>query len=125
MILGVPRWKALMARRSTTWLRLSRLVSVSICLFAFAVLPLPELIVLTLVEATEAESHSQEERESSEGKLVVCSSARRRLNYRRHSDLSRAHENGNQLHQIASYAGRLPAIVGHQLANGLGAPLLI
>ena len=114
-----------MALRSTTRLPLLRLVSVSICLFTFAVLPIPEIFVLTLVEATEAESPSQEDRERSEEELVVCPSARRNLNHRRHSDLRRSHETRDRLDQIASDAGHLPAIVGHQLANGLRAPLLI
>ncbi len=124
--LGVSRWKALMAlrARSTTRLAFSRLASVSICLCAFALLPLPEFVLVTCVEAAEAESPSQENRDSSEEELV-CSSARRRLNHRRHSDLSRSYETCDRLDQIASYAGRFPTIVGHQLANGLCAPLLI
>ena len=111
--------------RSTTRLPLSRLVSVSICLCAVAFLPLPQLAVLTWAESAERECPCQEGRESFEEELIVGSSACRRLNDRRHSDLSRPHETGDRLHQIASYAGRLPAMVGHQLANGLCAPLLI
>ena len=126
-LLGVSRWKALMALRvqSTTRLTLSRLVSVSVCIWAFAFLPLPQLAVLTCVESAEGERSCQEDGESSEGERVVRSSAHRRLNDRRHSDPSRPHETDDQLHQIASNAGRQPAIVGHRLANGLCAPLLI
>ena len=98
---------------------------VLICLCAFAVLPFPQLGVLIWAESAEGECTRQENRESSEETLVVWSSARRRLNNRHHSDHSRPHETGDRLHQIASHAGRLPVIVGHQLANGLGAPLLI
>ncbi len=111
--------------RSKTQLPFSRLVSVSIYLFAFTFIPPPQLGGLTWAESAEAECPYEEDRENAEEELVVCSSARRRLKHRRHSDLSRPHETGDRLHQIASYAGRLPAIVGHQLANGLCAPLLI
>ena len=126
-LLEVPRCKALMALRvrSTTRLPLSRLVSVSICLCAFAVLPLPQLGVLTWTESAEANHPCQENGESSEQELVVCSSARRRLNDQRHSDHSRPHETGNGLHHIASFADSLPTIVGHHLANGRCSPLLI
>ena len=111
--------------RSTTRLAFSRLTSVSICLCAFALLPLPEFVVMTSVEAAEVESPSQENRDSSEEELVVCSSARRRMSHRRHSKLSRSYETCDRRDQIASYGGRFPTIVGHQLANGLCAPLLI
>jgi len=111
--------------RSTTRLPLSRLVSVLICLCAFAFLPLPQHAVLTWTESAEGKCPCQKDRESPEGELVVWSSARRHLNDRRHSDLSRPYETGDRLHQIASYAGRPLAMVGHQLANGLCAPLLI
>ena len=110
--------------RSTTRLAFSRLVSVSLCLCAFAVVPYPQFAVLTYAAPAEAESPSQEDPESSKKQLVVCRSARRNLNHRRDSHLGRSHDTGDPLHQIASYAGHLPAIVGHQLANGLRAPLL-
>ena len=111
--------------RSTTRLAFSRLVSVSICLCAFAVLPFPQFALLTCAAPAEAESPSHEDRENSEEELVVRSSARRNLNHRDRSLLIRSHDTRIPLHQIAAYAGYLPMIVGHQLANGLRAPLLI
>ena len=111
--------------RSITRLTLSRLVSVSICLCTIIFLPLPQLGVLTSVELAEGECPCQNEGEGSEEGVAVRSSSRRRLNNRRHSNLIWPHETGNWLHQIASYAGRLPTIVGPQLANGLCVPLLI
>ncbi len=125
--LGVARWKVLMAfrARSATWLILSGLRSVSICLCAFAFLPFPQLVQLTWTESAERKCPSQGDRESSGEELVVWSSARRRLNDRRHSDLIRPPETGDRLCRIASCAGFPLAIVGHHLANGLGAPLLI
>ena len=123
----VSRWKALMALRaqSTTRLPSSRLVSVSICLCAFVFSPLPQHAVLTWAESAEGECPCQKDRANSEEETVVWSSARRRLNHRRRSDLGRPRETGDRVHQIALNAGRLPIIVGHQHVNGLRAPLLI
>ena len=109
--------------RSTRRLTFSRLFSVSICLCAF--LPLTQLAGLPWVESIEAECPCQEDGESSEEKQVVFSSARRRLNNRHQNDFSRPREPRRRLYQIASCVDRLPAIVGHQLTNGLCAPLLI
>ncbi len=111
--------------RSETQPVLSRLVSVSICLCTLANVSLPQISALTWAESAEGKCPCQNDGESSEEGVVVRSSARRRLNNRRHSDLSQPHETGDRVHQLGSYAGRLPAKVGHQLANGLGAPLLI
>ncbi|MEO2048256.1 MAG: hypothetical protein ABGX16_17020 [Pirellulales bacterium] len=111
--------------RPTTWLHLSRLISVLICLCTLALLPLPQLGVLMWAESTEAECPGQENRESSEEKLVVRFAACVRLKDRCHSDHSRPHKTGDRLQPITSCTGRLTAIVGHQLANGLCLPLLI
>ena len=111
--------------RSTTRLVFSRLVSVSVYFFAFAVLPLPQFVVLTCAEAAEGQCPREGEGENSEEELVFWSSARRRLNHRHRSDLRQSCETGHRLHRKASSAGHLPAIVGHQLAHGLGAPLLV
>jgi len=108
---------------STTWLPLSQLVSVSIWFCAFAFLPLPQLGMLT--DSAEGGCPCQKDGESSEKEVVFRSSARRRLNHRRHSDHSRPHETGDRIHLIASHVRPRLVIVGHQLANGLGAPLLI
>ena len=109
--------------RSTTRLALSRLVSVSVCLCAVAFLPLPQISVSAWAEQTEAERPSEEDRERS-SEDVVRFSARPRLSYRRHFELDQLHETGDYLHQITSYAGCRPVIVGHRLPNGLRAPLL-
>ena len=111
--------------RSTTRLTFSWLVSVSICLCVLVAVPSPQLAVLTGGAPAEAEPPRQEGSESSKEKLGVCPAARRNANHRCGSHLGRSHDTRDLLHQIASYAGRLPAIVGHQLANGLRAPLLI
>ena len=103
----------------------SRLVSASICLCAFAALPLHHLPGLTLVESADGECPFEEDGKRSEEERIVFPSARRRLIPGCYRDLRRPHEAGDRLHQIASYASRSPAIVGHQLANGLCAPLLI
>ncbi len=106
-------------------LAFSRLVPVSISLCAFVALPLPQLNVPMWTESSEAECPFGEDREGSEEERIVCSSARRRLKHRRHIDLSRSNGTRDRLHQIASYAGHLPTIVGHQFANDLHAPLVV
>ncbi|NOY29883.1 MAG: hypothetical protein GXP28_06795 [Planctomycetes bacterium] len=111
--------------RSTKRLLWSRLASVSLCLCAFVFLPLPQFAVLACAESAERECPCKESGESSEKELVVCSSARRHLSPFRHRVPSRPRPTGDRLHQVASCAGRLPTIVGHQLAYGLRAPLLI
>jgi hypothetical protein len=107
--------------RSTTLLSLSRLISVSICLCGFMLLPVSQLPLLTWVELTEGEC--PEEGESSKEERVVCSSARRRLNDRRHSDLAPSRQAVGC--RIVSHVSCPSVIVGHQFANGLRAPLLI
>ena len=111
-------------RRSATRLHSTRLVAVLICLWAFVTLPIPQSTVPASAETSEAEYPCQEDREISEEELVVCSSARRRLNIRRHRVLGPRHESSDRFHQITSYAQRFPALVGHQLRNGICAPLL-
>ncbi len=87
-------------------------------------MPLPHFTPITCVELAETECPCQEDEESAEKEQVVCSSARRRLNSRRHSDFRRSHELDNRHYQISSSFDGPSAIVGHLLANGLRAPLL-
>ena len=112
-------------RLDSSRLNFSRLASVSICLCAVAVLPFPQFALLTCGATTEAESPSHDDRENLEEEQVVRPSARRNTKHRDHSLLSKSHDTRIPLRQIAAYAGYLPTIVGHQLANGLRAPLLI
>ena len=111
--------------RSLTVPAFSRLVSLSICLFVLAVLPLPELVILASAEASEGGCPRQEDRESSEEELVVWSSARRRFENRRQVVIRRPVETINRHCQTAADDGRLPSVVGQQLSNGLCAPLLV
>ncbi len=104
--------------RSTTKI-LSWFACLLVCSCAF--LPIPELAVLACAESMEGECPCHEDARGSEEELVVCSSIRRRLSDQRHRDRRWPHV----IHQVASDAGRLSATVGHQLANGLCAPLLI
>ena len=111
--------------RSITRLTFSRLVSVSVCLCAFALLPFPQLAVLTWAESVEGGCPFQADEKSFKEELVVWSSARRRLNHRRHVESAKLSETGDRLHPTAAYAHPNAVIVGHRLANGLRAPLLI
>jgi len=111
--------------QSTMRLAFSRLVSVTMSLCALAFLPLPQHAMLTLVEAPEAECPVQEEGERSKEELVVRSPARRRSNDRIRCGISRSRKTCVCFQQSVSCAVCLPAIVGHQIANELRAPLLI
>ncbi len=108
-------------RQSTMQFAFSRLVSVSVCLCVFSLLPNPQF---SMVESGESHETERPYEEDGAEEAVVRSSARRRLNQLRHSELGTFHEIGDP-HRIASYTIRCSAIVGHQLANDLCAPLLI
>jgi len=114
-----------LSEQSTMRPAFSRLVSVSICLCALVFLPLTQHVVLALAESSEAECPLQEEGESSKEELVVRSPVRRRSNERVQCGLSHSRKPHVCFQKNSSYAVRLSAIVGHQLANGLCAPLLI
>ncbi len=102
----------------------SRLLPVIVSLCAFAILPLPQFVGMTCAESSETECPFEEDGESSEEELVVTSSTRRRaLNHRRGT--SPFHKISDQPRQADSYGSRPQAIIGHQLANGLRAPLVI
>jgi hypothetical protein len=104
----------------------SRLVSVSVCLCAFSFLAPPQLSMQARAESAEERSPCEEEGENSEEELVVGSSLRRGSKARRQSGgISRPYKSVDRLRRSASYVGCSPAIVGHQLANGVCAPLLI
>ena len=111
--------------RFTARLSWLQLVSVSVCLCVFTFLPVYHHDLVKCVEAAKGECPCHEQDESSEKELVVCSSTRHRLNSRARGDISRPRETHLRLHQDASCTGRRPAIVGHQFANGLCAPLQI
>jgi hypothetical protein len=124
---GVSKWKGLVLLKvgSVTRLDFLRLVSVSVCLCAFTVLSAPQYAMLTWAESAETECPCQEEGERSGEERVVCASARHRTDDRRHHDVRRPHKADHRFSPTAPCSRRLPAIIGHQLANGLCAPLLI
>ncbi len=112
--------------QSKTRLTLSRLGLLSICFCAVTFLPLLQHTDLRCAGSAERECPCQEDGEgTSEEQLAVWSSGvRRRLNHRQHGALKQLPPIGNRLRPVASSLGRFPAIIGHQLANGLRAPLL-
>lgn len=109
----------------------SRLMSVIVCLCAFTCLQVPQLSALIWAESVEIECPMEEDGEGSQKEQVVSASARRRLSKRfvhaswPHGNGIRAHRNSSLLRQTNSNGGRPQAIIGHQLANGLRAPLVI
>ncbi len=102
----------------------SRLLPIIVSLCAFSILPLPQLVGTTWAESSEAECPFEEDGESSEEELVVTASNRRRFR-NHHRGVSLFHRTSDHSRQIDSYGSRPAAIIGHQLANGLRAPLVI
>ena len=108
------------AHRTFEWM-----VSVIVCLCAFSLMMPPQVATLVSSGSTESSGPAEEDGETTEKELVVASSRRRRCEeHRGHSLPCRTSWTGH-ICRAASYA--VPACVrtGHQLANGLAAPLLI
>jgi hypothetical protein len=104
-------------------LAFSLYVSVSVCLFTF--LSLPQLALQTWVESAEGERPSPEDEESSEERLAVASTDRRWDAEDVCNGQSRHHQTPGRLRRSRLHVGGLLAIVGHELANGLRAPVRI
>ncbi|MEO1984765.1 MAG: hypothetical protein ABGZ23_25065 [Fuerstiella sp.] len=110
--------------RSKIRLTLRRFLSMSVCVFTF--LALPQLALPTWVaEAMESECPCQEDEESSEERLAVAASERRLHAGCGRRGLNRPRETGGCLRRSNYLVDCSPAVVGHQLANGLRAPVLI
>lgn len=88
-------------------------------------MPIPQHRVLTCAESAEDECPSEEDREGAEKERVVRNSERRRLKKRRHSNCGQCLELGKHHLQVTSFDDRPLGVVGHQLANGICAPLRI
>jgi len=112
--------------QSTTWFAAQRLVSVLACFFAFALFLVPQLSASCCERSAETECPCEQDGERSESEVVATSLIRHRLDCRRSACRDQIHRTGNHVtHRLTSYVCRPPAIVGHQLANDLDAPLLI
>ena len=110
--------------RSTRTPLFSRLVSVLACLCAFTVLPLPLLSGMSWAESSEAECPLEEENENCEEESVVTTSLRRRV-YCGRAHCGTPVQAAVPARHSNAFARRWFAIVGHQLANGLCAPLVV
>jgi hypothetical protein len=113
-----------LTERSITQLTFSRLASVLAFLCAFTVLPLPQISGLARAETCESECPCEEDGENLEEELVVSASTRRRLHNRCH-DVCQFYGVNVPLRQFSSHGNSPQATVGHFLANGLRAPLVI
>lgn len=96
----------------------SQLVSVTVSLCALSIVPIPQSSVLERADSAETECLCEEVR------AEVRLSTRRRLKRLQYLERMTFFEIGN-LRQVAISAIRSSAIIGHQLANGLCAPLLV
>lgn len=113
------------AIRTATRLQLSPLMPVAICLCAFVCAPVTQSSVLPWLESAETEVPLGEDQQVSEEELLARPRAGRSSVERRHSNLSHSPTTSGRQRGVACQAGHCQAIVGHQLANGLRAPLVI
>jgi len=95
------------------------------CLCTSAGLPLALFDLRVSPQAAESEAPWEEKEEASEEVVVAGSSVRRRVRTVGKTRLCQATAVGGAPREISCYARQLPAIVGHQLPNGLRAPLLM
>ena len=115
----------MLRRQTITRSAFSRLVTVSMCFYAFSAMPIPQFRVLTWAESAEDECPSEKDREGAEEERVERNSERRRLKKRPHSNFGQFPELGRHHLQITSLGDPPLGVIGHQLANGICAPLLI
>ncbi len=103
----------------------SQLAYALICLCAVGFLAAPSMTVnACCVGFAEGECPCEENGEGAENEVIGCSLARHRLSEQRHRAHRQPHDTGDRPERIASGTTHLPATVGHQLANGVRAPLL-
>jgi len=96
---------------------------VCLCAFTFAS---HEHVDLFLCNSTvECECPFHEDGERAQEELVVSSATRHRINHRRHLEFKRSKESDSREESGFSYMEPQTVQVGHQLSNGLCAPLLI
>ena len=95
------------------------------CLCAFAVFPIHQLAGMMWAESSETECAAEESGERAVEEFVVRSSTRHRSKDQRRRELDRPHKTPARSRQVTPSDRRSLAIVGHQLANGLCAPLQI
>jgi len=95
------------------------------CLCTSVGLPLPLFVFLGSPHAAESESPWEEKEEASEEVVVAGSSVRRRVKTVGKTRHCQATDVAGAPREISSYGRQLRAIVGHQLPNGLRAPLLM
>ena len=106
-------------------IHIMRFLITMICLCTIAGLPLPLSVLLVSPQAVEAESSGEDKVETSGEEVVAGSSVRRRVRTVGKTRLCLSTDVAGGLRGGTSYARQLPARVGHQLPNGLRAPLLL
>ncbi|PHS09976.1 MAG: hypothetical protein COA78_11625 [Blastopirellula sp.] len=115
----------LLKDRSTIGKVIPRFTSVLVCLFAISFLVSPQIASATWAESTESESPLEESKEKSEEEAVASASRCRRGLSPKRCRVSYQVAEADYLCRFTSYSSPLSTIAGHQLLNGLCAPLLI
>ena len=96
-----------------------------VCVCAFSLSAFPQIAVFSWVEMAEEEAPAQEDEENCEKELEVFSSARRRFKRRYNVVLYQSLETINRPKRTTLPSQDRLTIIGHQLAHGLCAPLLV
>jgi len=96
-----------------------------ICVCAFSLSAFPQIAVFSWVEMAEEQAPAQEGETNCEKELEVFSSARRRFKKRYDVVLYESLETANRPKRTSLFSQDRLTILGHQLAHGLGAPLLV
>ncbi len=121
-----PRQNLQMARnqQSTIRLRYSRFATVFACLCVIAVMPFPQLDHMSCTELSHAKIPLEQDGKCCEEQLIVVTTLRHCIHCLR-CDARGSHEPDAPARLAVSFTCAPQAIVGHFLANGLRAPLVI
>jgi hypothetical protein len=111
--------------RSTARMPAAQFVSVLVSLCALVFLPISPFASMVSAESAEGECPCEEEGENLGESGLVFSAAHTGPSCRGGRHVRRSREATKQLYRIVATRGRLPVIVGHQLAGDVDAPFLI
>ena len=104
---------------------LAKLMTIWVCIGAFSLFCSPQISVVSWVQNSQQQAPTQEDNEDSEEAREVISSARHRENKRRDTIVCRLKNPSKRPVPARIVTSAELAIIGHQLANGLCAPLLV
>ena len=109
----------------TTRKSLTELITIWVCVCAFSLFSAPQFVVSSWAQLAQESAPVQEDSEDCKEEREVLSLARHRVKNRRHTFICRLQKLNKRPPQVSSFVRDYQAIIGHQFANGLCAPLLV